>query len=467
MNSRREFFRRSACGFGSVALSALANAASPLAPKAPHFPARAKSVIFLWMQGGPSQMDLFDFKPRLKKEAGNRLPFSLPKNYQAPGIDATKLFGPISPFSPRGASGLMMSDLLPNLAGVADELCVLRAMQADSEAHAPAVRQLHTGHSTQPRPSIGSWITYGLGAENQNLPGFITLCPNLSGDQGSTQLFSNSFLPAIFQGTSIGEPNKAAEAKIRYLDDPSLPRDAQRKHLDLIREMNREHQHVSRNEPNMEGMIESFELAFRMQAEAPGIMDISKESKATLDLYGIGGKETDNFGRQCLLARRMVEAGVRFVQVTDSGWDHHGKLMSGLPTRCKAVDQPIAGLIRDLKARGLLNETVLWWSGEFGRTPFDQDLTQGKAPAEDRGREHNPRGFTAWLAGGGVKPGISHGATDEYSWEAVEGKVHMHDLHATLLHLLGLDHERLTYRYTGRDYRLTDVYGRVVKEILA
>jgi hypothetical protein len=231
--------------------------------------------------------------------------------------------------------------------------------------------------------------------------------------------------------------------------------------------MNRHYQTVSRNDPAMEGMIESFELAFRMQSAAPPVLDLAKESKATLALYGIGDKETDNFGRQCLMARRMVESGVRFVQVTDSGWDHHGKLMSGLPARCKAVDKPISGLIRDLRSRGLLDSTVLWWSGEFGRTPFDQDLTQGKAPAEERGREHNPRGFTGWLAGGGVKGGVAFGATDDYSWEAVEGKVHMHDLHATLLHLLGLDHEKLTYRYTGRDYRLTDVYGRVVREILA
>ncbi len=467
MTSRRDFLVRSACGFGSVALSALAHGANPLAPKPSHFPARARAVIFLWMQGGPSQMDLFDFKPRLKSEAGKPLPFKLPKNYQAPGIDATRLFGPISEFKKRGQSGVEISDLLPHLSTVADELCVLRAMQADSEAHAPAVRQLHTGHSTQPRPSIGSWITYGLGTANQNLPGFVTLCPNLSGDQGSTQLFSNSFLPAIYQGTAIGESGKAREAAIRYLNDPKTTRDAQRLQLDLVQEMNRDHQRVSRNDAAMEGMIESFELAFRMQAEAPSVLDIAKESKATLDLYGIGEKETDNFGRQCLMARRMVESGVRFVQVTDSGWDHHGKLMSGLPTRCHAVDKPIAGLIRDLKARGLLDSTVLWWSGEFGRTPFDQDLSQGKAPAEDRGREHNPRGFTSWLAGGGVKSGLAFGQTDEYSWEAVEGKVHMHDLHATLLHLLGLDHERLTYRYTGRDYRLTDVYGRVVKEILA
>ncbi len=471
--SRRDFLRRYGCGFGGMALSAMmAQGATtakpnPLAPKQPHFAPRAKRVIFLWMQGGPSHMDLFDYKPRLAAGGGQKFPIPLPANYEAPGIGRNLMMAPISTFSKQGPAGLHMSDWLPNLGKVSDELCVLNGMQADSEAHAPAVRQLHTGHTVMVRPSIGSWVTYGLGTENNNLPGFVTLCPQVGGDGGSTQLFSNAFLPAIYQGTPIGEAGNAKEAQIRYLEDKSVSSKLQRQQVDLIQAMNKSYLRDLEADQNMEGMIESFELAFRMQTEAPSVLDLAKESKATLDLYGIGEKATDNFGRQCLLARRLVEAGVRFVQITDGGWDHHGAIRKGLPERCKAIDQPIAALITDLKKRGLLKDTLLVWSGEFGRTPFEQDLSEGKAPASERGREHNPKGFTAWMAGGGVKGGMVHGETDEYGWEAVNGKVHIHDLHATALHLMGIDHERLTYRYTGRDFRLTDVYGHVVKEILA
>lgn len=455
-----------------MALSAMmaqpaAAKASPLSPKEPHFPARAKRVIFLWMQGGPSHMDLFDFKPRLAAGGGQKFPIALPANYEAPGIGRNLMMAPISTFSRQGKAGLLMSDWLPNLGKVSEELCVLNAMQADSEAHAPAVRQLHTGHTVMVRPSMGSWVTYGLGTENQNLPGFVTLCPQVSGDGGSTQLFNNAFLPAVYQGTPIGEAGNAKEAKIRYLEDKSISPKLQRRQLDLIQSINKSQLQELEIDQNMEGMIESFELAFRMQAEAPSVLDLSKESKATLDLYGIGEKATDNFGRQCLLARRLVEAGVRFVQITDGGWDHHGAIRKGLPDRCKSIDQPVAALITDLKSRGLLQDTLLIWSGEFGRTPFEQDLSEGKAPASERGREHNPKGFTAWMAGGGIKGGTVYGETDEYAWEAVNGKVHIHDLHATALHLLGINHEQLTFRYTGRDFRLTDVYGRVVKEIIA
>lgn len=469
--SRRVFLQRFGCGFGALALSALsADAApgrsSPLVPKPPHFQPRAKRIIFLWMQGGPSHMDLFEYKPRLAKESGNKFPIALPKDYEAPGIGRNLLMGPISTFSRQGKAGLLMSDLLPHLGRQSEELCILNGMQADSEAHAPAVRQLHTGHTVMVRPSIGSWVTYGLGTENQNLPGFITICPQISGDGGSTQLYSNAFLPAIYQGTPVGDAGNAKEAQIRYLEDRSIAPTLQRKQIDLLQSMNRNYLRELETDQNMEGMIESFELAFRMQTEAPAVLDLGKESKATRDLYGIGVKETDNFGRQCLLARRLVEAGVRFVQITDGGWDHHGQIRKGLPERCKAVDQPIAALLQDLRSRGLLEDTLLVWSGEFGRTPFEQDLSEGKAPASERGREHNPKGFTAWLAGAGVRGGTVYGQTDEYGYEAVEGRVHIHDLHATALHLMGVDHERLTYRYMGRDFRLTDVYGRVVKDIL-
>ncbi|MCX6604860.1 MAG: DUF1501 domain-containing protein [Acidobacteria bacterium] len=465
MMNRRFLLRQAACGFGSIALEGLL-AAENLLVRMPHHPARAKRIIFLFMQGGPSQIDLFEYKPELEKRNGQPLTFKLPKNYEAPGIRDSRIFGPMGKFVRRGQRGMLLSEMLPHIGGVVDDLCFLHGMHADSEAHAPAIRQLHTGQSIQVRPSMGAWTLYGLGTENQNLPGFVTICPVLSGDGGTPQLFGSAFLPAIYQGTPIGKSGDAKNARIDYLRDASVTTAEQRKQLDFLADVNRRHLETSGAEAELEGRAASFELAFRMQMEAPKVLDLSTESAATLALYGIGEKETDDFGRQCLMARRMAEAGVRFVQASDGGWDHHGKLRQSLPVRCKAVDKPIAGLITDLKQRGLLDDTLVLWGGEFGRTPFDQDLSQGKAPMSERGREHNPRGFTMFMAGGGVKPGISHGETDEFGWEAVQGKVHINDLHATMLHLLGLDHERLTYRYTGRDFRLTDVAGRVVREIL-
>ena len=470
--NRRDFLRRAGNGFGAIALAALgteqslraASTSDPLAPKLAHYPARAKRVIFLFMQGGPSHMDLFDYKPRLAEFAGK--PFELPANYEAPGLNKTKLMGPISSFRHFGQSGLHMTEWLPMLGNVADELCVLRGMQTDTEAHTTAIRQINTGAPVQVRPSMGAWIVYGLGTENANMPGFITIRPSLTGDAGSPQNFGAAFLPAIYQGTPVGLASSDEPSVIGYSRNEKFTPGLQSRQMDMLRTLNREF--VARTPDSaMEGMIESFELAFRMQSEAPGLMDLSKESKATHKLYGMEDKETKSLGQQCLLARRLVEAGVRFVQVNDDGWDHHASIRDGLPKKCRQVDRPIAGLITDLKARGLLEDTLVIWGGEFGRTPFDQDLSFGKAPEENRGREHNPRGFTMWLAGGGVKRGLVHGATDDFAFQAVDGKVHMHDLHATILHLLGLDHERLTYRYSGRDFRLTDVYGRVVTEILA
>lgn len=457
--NRRELLRRAGCGMGMLAMKSMLAGA-------PHHAAKAKRVIFLFMQGGPSHMDMFEYKPELEKRNGQPLSFQLPKNYEAPGIRDARLFGPISKFVRQGKRGMLMTDMLPHLGSVADELCFLHGMHADSEAHAPAIRQLHTGHSIQVRPSMGAWTLYGLGSENQNLPGFVTICPALSGDGGTPQLFGSAFLPAVYQGTPIGKSGDAKNARIDYLRDASKSLDEQRKQLDFLRSVNQRYADADGLDAELEARAASFELAFRMQMEAPRVLDLTAESEATRAAYGIGEKETDDFGRQCLMARRLAEAGVRFVQITDGGWDHHGKLRQGLPVRCRAVDRPIAALIKDLKQRGLLQDTLVLWGGEFGRTPFDQDLSQGKAPVTDRGREHNPRGFTMFLAGGGVKPGISYGETDEFGWNAVQGKVHIHDLHATMLHLLGIDHERLTYRYTGRDFRLTDVFGRVVKEIL-
>ena len=356
--TRRELLKKSGCGFGALALNAMlaeqsAAKSNPLAARQPHFPARAKRVIFLWMQGGPSQIDLFDYKPRLAKESGDPLPYEMPSNRTTVGMVYSRLMGPISGFQRRGESGLSITDMLPHLGDHADDLCVLLGMEADSEAHAPAVRQLHTGATQLVRPSIGSWVSYGLGTENENLPSFLTINPNITGDGGSVQLYGSAFLPAVYQGTAIGKPaGDGKNASISYLKDPSISPQMQRKQLDLLQEMNRAHLEKLETDRQMEGLIESFELAFRMQAEAPELIDLESESQATRGLYGIGEKETDTFGRQCLMARRFAEAGVRFIQITDNGWDSHAKILSAHPKRCKAVDKPIAGLIKDLKARG-------------------------------------------------------------------------------------------------------------------
>ena len=470
--TRRELLKKSGCGFGALAVNAMlaeqsaAAKSNPLAARQPHFPACAKRVIFLWMQGGPSQIDLFDYKPRLAKESGDPLPYEMPSNRTMVGAVYSRLMGPISGFQRRGESGLSITDMLPHLGSHADDLCVLLGMEADSEAHAPAVRQLHTGATQLVRPSIGSWVSYGLGTENENLPAFLTINPNITGD--GVQLYGSAFLPAVYQGTAIGKPAGGGKnTTISYSKDPSISPQMQRKQLDLLQEMNRAHLEKLETDRQMEGLIESFELAFRMQAEAPELIDLENESPATRELYGIGEKETDNFGRQCLMARRFAEAGVRFIQITDNGWDSHAKILSAHPRRCKAVDKPIVGLIKDLKARGLFDDTLLVWSGEFGRTPHFQDLDDGKGNMDTYGRGHNPYGFCAWMAGGGIRGGMTFGESDEYGFRSVEDKVHIHDMHATILHLLGLDHERLTYRYSGRDFRLTDVYGRVVDEIIA
>jgi hypothetical protein len=458
--------RTSACGFGALALAALQAenaAANPLAPRMPHFAPRARRVIFLFMQGGPSHIDLFDHKPRLAKSHGDKIPFSLPAAEQTVGMENTRLLGPVAPLRPRGQSGLYVSALLPHLARHADDLCVLKAMVAESPNHPTAINFLHTGSLNELRPALGAWLGYGLGTENRNLPGYVTVLPG-EGERN----YSSGFLPAIYQGTPIQEVSAAADRPpIRHLTDPATPPAVQRQRLDLIQAMNRLHLQRVGGDPQLEGVIESFELAFRMQAEAPRLVDLSGESRRTLDLYGVGPEPTNTFGRQCLLARRLAEAGVRFIQVTLNGWDHHGNIKKSLPELCRKVDLPIAGLLTDLKSRGLLDDTLVIWAGEFGRTPHSQDLTLGKAALAESGREHNPHGFTAWLAGGGVKAGFAHGATDDFGYRAVAGRVHMHDFHATLLHLLGLDHERLTFRVAGRDYRLTDVHGHVVKEILA
>jgi hypothetical protein len=459
--SRRDMLRMSSVGFGNLALLGLlqeqadAASAGPLAPKAPMYPARAKRVIFVFLHGGPSQVDTFDPKPLLARDNGKPFPFDKPRIVSSPTGNLLK-----SPweFKRYGQSGIEVSDLFPHLGGCVDHLCVINSMVGSNSRHGGALLELHTGSDTFVRPAMGSWITYGLGTENQNLPGFITVCPTLT--HGGVNNWSSAFLPAAYQGTPIGNASIASDqAKIPFIQNAETPHDVQRIELDLVRQMNEESAARADHDAALEGRINSFELAFRMQAAAPELQDISDETAATLKLYGIDEPKTRNFGRQCLMARRFAEKGVRFVQVTHSyKWDQHSDLRRDHASNAMEVDRPIAGLIRDLASRGLLEDTLVLIGGEFGRTPCAQGAD---------GRDHNPQGFTMLLAGGGVKPGFKYGATDDYGYYSVENKVHFHDLHATMLHLLGINHLKLTYRYAGRDFRLTDVHGNVVKDIIS
>ena len=464
--SRRAMLQRAAGGFGYLALTAVlaeqnakaAPIASALAAKQPHFPARAKRVIFLFMKGGPSSVDTFDPKPLLDRDDGKPYPFQMPRVTFA---KTTTLLKSPWKFKQYGESGLPVSELFPNVAQCADELCVMRSLFGTNPAHGGALLKLHTGSDTQVRPSMGSWITYGLGTENQNLPAFITICPTLA--HGGVNNWGAAFLPAHCQGTPIGNAAVPSDqAVVKHIRNTRLSPDLQRRQLDMLAEMNREHLQLTGSDLALEGRINSFELAFKMQTAMPEAQDLESESAVTKKLYGMDNPVTANFGRQCLMARRFLERGVRFVQVTHSDsevqWDQHGNLYKGHSKNASEVDKPIAGLLKDLKSRGLLEDTLVIWGGEFGRTP----TAQGKD-----GRDHNPEGFTMWLAGGGVKRGFAYGATDDYGYFAVNDKVHINDFHATILALLGLNHEKLTYRYAGRDYKLTDLAGNVVKEIFA
>ncbi len=454
MLGRRELLKSSALGFGWLALAdLLAQAAvnDPLAPKAPHFPAKAKRIIFLFMHGGPSQVDTFDWKPKLAEHDGKPLPFAKPRVVS--GATGNLLKSPFS-FKQHGQSGAWVSELFPNIAKCVDDLCFIKSMHGSNSRHGGALLELHTGSDTFVRPSMGSWITYGLGTENRDLPGYVSICPTLT--HGGVNNYTSAFLPAIYQATPLGNAGTPSSKVGVPFVKGTTPPDQQRLELDLLAELDRER---TAKDAAMDGRIQSFEMAFRMQAAAPMVQDLSKESKETHALYGIDDKATENFGRQCLMARRFAEAGVRFIQCTHSyKWDQHENLTKGHTANAKEVDKPIAGLLMDLKRRGLLKDTLVLWGGEFGRTP----VAQGKD-----GRDHNPHGFTMFLAGGGTKAGHSHGATDDFGYYSVEDKVHIHDLHATMLHLLGLDHLKLTYRHAGRDFRLTDVHGEVVKGILA
>lgn len=418
----------------------------------PHFAPRAKRVIMLFMHGGPSQVDTFDYKPRLQKDDGKQLPFAPAKNISA----TPKLLKSPWRFRQHGESGQWVSELLPFTAKIVDRLCIIRSMHSRGQSHGQAVSMLHTGSDNLVRPSVGAWVSYGLGSENPNLPAFVSISP--SSGHGGPRNYGAAFLPAIHQATTLGHSGKLDDTRIKYLSNPDVSAEEQRERLDLIRSMNANYQARAQNDSSVQGSIEALDLAYRMQQEAPEVLDIGREPATVQKMYGVGEKETDNFARQCLLARRLVENGVRYVEVsTGNKWDQHGNLRSGHAKNALMTDRPVAALLQDLAARGMLEETLVIWGGEFGRTPIAQGTN---------GRDHNPQGFTMWLAGGGAKPGMAYGATDEYGYYSREDRVHMHDLHATVLHLLGFDHEKLTYRYAGRDFRLTDVYGRVVKEII-
>ena len=465
--SRRAMLKSAACGFGSLALTGLCQQSAYASLRKayqsrPMFPARAKRIIFIFMAGGPSHVDSYDYKPELIRNHD--------KDYDFTGVrfgtfgkkSKRKLMKPLWDFKQYGQSGQHVSELFPYTAQMVDDLCFIKSMHTEGVAHGPSTLFLHTGATNLIRPSVGSWVTYGLGTENQNLPAFVTLQPSSS--KGGPRNYSNAFLPAIYQGTAIGKAGQSAnEVALRNVENTLLSPTEQERRFNLLKSLNSAHLKERPSDDQLEAVVESFELAWRMQMNAPETFDLKDESDSTKRLYGIGEKHTDDFGKQCLMARRMAESGVRYIQVnyadesTNPRWDQHSNMPKHMD-HARATDKPVAGLLADLKKRGLLEETLVWWGGEFGRTPFSQS---------GDGRDHNPRGFTTWLAGAGVKPGISYGETDELGDTAVKNKVHMHDLHATILHILGLNHEKLTYRYAGRDFRLTDVHGSIVRDILS
>ena len=460
--SRRQALSQSAIGFGWLAASALLGRTSGAEMLAGSpFPVRARRVIFMFMKGGPSQVDTFDPKPKLDADHGKELPFAKPRvQFAKTGV---LLKSPWT-FQQYGESGCPVSELFPHVAQHVDDICFLHGVHGTNAAHGGAALKLHTGSDTFVRPGMGAWVNYGLGTENANLPGFITICPTLA--HGGVNNWGAAFLPAECQGVPMGVASRpASEAAVKYIANSRLSRDAQRQQLAMLRELAGSGPGAAggRTEPLVEAQLKSFELAFRMQTELPEIQDLSSETPETLALYGIGDAVTDDFGRQCLLARRFAEAGVRFIQVTHSDskvqWDQHSNLREGHAEKAAEVDKPIAGLLADLKRRGLLDDTLVLWGGEFGRTPV--------AEATANGRDHNPEGFTMWMAGGGVRGGFRYGSTDDYGYYATENAMHIHDVHATMLALLGIDHEQLTYRYAGRDFRLTDVAGHVHEAIFA
>jgi Protein of unknown function (DUF1501) len=465
--SRRWFFEQCGVGLGAMALghllgdtllaAATKEAADPLAPKKPHYTQKAKSVIFLFMAGAPSHLELFDFKPQLAKFNGTLPPAELLKGYRAAFINpSSKLLGPKFKFAKHGQCGAELSELLPHLATVVDDIAIVKSMSTDAFNHAPGQILMNTGSPLFGRPSMGAWVLYGLGSESKDLPAFVVFSSGQKGPSGGNSCWGSGFLPTVYQGVqfrSSGDP-------VLYLSSPrGVDQELQRDSLDSIRRLNQMRLDLT-GDPEIATRINSFEMAFRMQSSAPELMDLSKEPKQVLELYGAEpGKPS--FANNCVLARRLVERGVRFVQLFHEAWDQHGNLVRDIQKNCKDTDRACAGLIQDLKQRGMLNDTLVIWGGEFGRTP----MVQGGA-GED-GRDHHPNAFSMWLAGGGIKGGITYGESDELGFNAAKDKVHVHDLHATILHLLGFDHTKLTYRFQGRDFRLTDVHGEIVKGLLA
>ncbi len=475
--SRRAWLRAAGLGFGSIALEALLREKSfaspyssllaqnasqnsnPLALRKPHFEPKAKRVIFLFMHGGPSSVDSFDPKPRLTTDHGKPLPIKRPLAFADGPIGP--LMKPFWDFKPGGKSGVPVSDLWPHVRECVDDMTIVRSMVGEGVDHGAALLQTFTGSSTFVRPSMGSWAVYGLGTENQNLPGFITIKPALS--HGGAKNWSSAFLPGAYQGTAIGNSGLKIEdiqkEPIEFLLSKTHSKDEQKFELEMLQNINRRHKELHTNDPQLETRIQAFEMAFKMQSEAPEAFEVDKESDATKKLYGLDDPLTADFGWQCLLARRLAERNVRYIQCTHSyKWDQHSDLYNLHTKNAREVDKPIAGLLKDLKARGLLKDTLVIWAGEFGRTPVSEG---------GDGRDHNPYGYSIWMAGGGVKQGFVYGATDEIGYHAVEDRMHINDFHATVLHLLGLDHEQLTYKYSGRDFRLTDVAGVVAKKIIA
>jgi Protein of unknown function (DUF1501) len=457
--TRRELLTRAAGGFGAIALAgmladeAVADSADPLAPRPAHFPARAKRVIFLYMTGGVSHVDTFDYKPKLIADHGRTVTVD---NWQGRLGQFTRyLKRPSWAFRRGGQSGIAVSDLFPHVRDVVDDLCVIRSMASDHTNHYESTLGMHTGSFTFARPSLGAWVSYGLGTENRNLPSFVVIAPRAP--YAGTQTWGADFLPGCHQATHL-VPGPIPVANMR----PRVPLSLQQLELDLVARANRTHVQARPGDANLDARIRSFETAFGMQREMPAVFDLAGETEATLRLYGLARGQTTGFGWQCLVARRLAEHGVRFIELIDTGssgnWDSHGNMAEHAPL-ARNVDRPIAGLIADLKRRGMLDDTLVVWTTEFGRTPYHEQ-------ANHAGREHHHQVFASWLAGGGVKGGLLHGASDDYGIAVAEDRVHVHDFHATILHLLGLDHERLTYRHAGRDYRLTDVAGEVVRAIL-
>ena len=464
--TRRELLGRCGMGLGALALPGLlarslfADDVNPLAPKKPHFPGRAKRVIHFFCNGGPSHVDTFDPKPLLERYAGKSLP--------TPNLPTERKTGAGFPspfkFERHGKSGVEVSELFPHVAREIDSVCVIRSMQADVPNHEPSLLLMNCGEARLIRPSMGSWVTYGLGSENQNLPAFVVMCPGGYPIQES-QNWQSGFLPGVYQGTHLDTNETAIEKLIENVKNGALSRDEQKDELDLLAKLNARHQERRREDAAVEARVRSFELAFRMQTEAPDVFDISREPEKVRERYGPGVQ-----GRQLLMARRLLERGVRFVQLWHGAgqpWDAHDDLADNHRKLAGESDQALGALLADLRERGMLDDTLVIWGGEFGRTPTVELPSPGNNAGKVNGRDHNHHGFTMWLAGGGVKGGHVHGATDELGFKAVDKPVHVHDLHATILHLLGFDHEKLTYRHAGRDFRLTDVYGKVVREILA